>query len=226
MADLNNPELIIFDLDGTLVDSGIDITNALNYAITPYGLNPLAVEDTIKMVGEGLTRLIEKILVTSGGSLKRGDNNASIKDAVLDRFIKYYSEHLTDFTKPYPGVIKTLEMLGGYKKAIISNKRESLSKKLLEQLGLMKFFDVVLGSDSAPGKKPSPAPVKKVLEILGIEPHRAIIVGDSDFDIQAGKGAGLIAVAVTYGFRDRESLTSADFLIDNMAQLLTLIEKQ
>ena len=107
MADFNNPELIIFDLDGTLVDSGMDITNALNYAITPYGFKPLTVEDTIKMVGEGLTRLIEKIL---------GDNNASIKDAVLDRFIKYYSEHLTDFTKPYPGVTKTLEMLGGYKK--------------------------------------------------------------------------------------------------------------
>ncbi len=215
MENFNNLELIIFDLDGTLVDSGIDITNALNYAITPYGLNSLAGEDTIKMVGEGLTRLIEKIL---------GDNNAFIKDAVLDRFIKYYSEHLTDFTKPYPGVIKTLEMLGDYKKAIISNKRESLSKKLLEQLGLMKFFDVVLGSDSAPEKKPSPAPVKKVLEILGIEPHRAIIVGDSDFDIQAGKGAGLIAVAVTYGFRDRESLSNADFIIDGIGELLTLIE--
>ncbi|MEK7864501.1 MAG: HAD-IA family hydrolase [Nitrospirota bacterium] len=215
MADFNNPELIIFDLDGTLVDSGMDITNALNYAITPYGFKPLTVEDTIKMVGEGLTRLIEKIL---------GDNNVSIKDAVLDRFIKYYSEHLTDFTKPYPGVTKTLEMLGGYKKAIISNKRESLSKKLLEQLKLMKFFDVVLGSDSTSEKKPSPAPVKKVLEILGIEPQRAIIVGDSDFDIQAGKGAGLITVAVTYGFRDRESLSNADFIIDSIGELLTLIE--
>ena len=224
MKNFNNLELIIFDLDGTLVDSSMDITNALNYAITPYGLKPLTVEDTIKMVGEGLTRLIEKILVASGDSLRRGDNNASIKDAVLDRFIKYYSEHLADFTRPYPGVTKTLEMLGGYKKAIISNKRESLSKKLLEQLGLMKFFDVVLGSDSALEKKPSPAPVKKVLEILGIEPHRAIIVGDSDFDIQAGKGAGLITVAVTYGFRDRETLKDADFIIDSIGELLTLIE--
>jgi phosphoglycolate phosphatase len=216
MADFNSLELIIFDLDGTLVDSGMDITNALNYAIAPYGFKPLTVEDAIKMVGEGLTRLIEKIL---------GDNNASIKDAVLDRFIKYYSEHLADFTRPYPGVIKTLVMLGRYKKAVISNKRESLSKKLMEQLGLMKFFDVVLGSDSAAEKKPSPAPVKKVLEILGVEPQRAIIVGDSDFDIQAGKGAGLITVAVTYGFRDRAMLGNADFLIDSMAQLLTLIEK-
>ncbi|MCX5718083.1 MAG: HAD-IA family hydrolase [Nitrospirae bacterium] len=217
MENFNNLELIIFDLDGTLVDSGMDITNALNYAITPYGFKPLAVEDTIRIVGEGMTNLIEKIL---------GDNNAPIKDAVLTRFIKYYSEHLTDFTKPYPEVTKTLEILGRYKKAVISNKRESLSKKLLEQLGLIKFFDVVLGSDSVSEKKPSPAPVKKVLEILDIAPHRAIIVGDSDFDIQAGKGAGIVTVAVTCGFRDRESLSNADFLIDNMAQLLTLIEKQ
>ena len=190
----------------------MDITNALNYAITPYGFKPLTVEDTIKMVGEGLTRLIEKIL---------GDNNTPIKDAVLDRFIKYYSEHLADFTKPYPGVIKTLEMLGGYKKAIISNKRESLSKTL-GTTQTHEIFDVVLGSDSAPEKKPSPAPVKKVLEILGIEPHRAIIVGDSDFDIQAGKGAGLITVAVTYGFRDRESLRNADFIIDSIGRTANL----
>jgi len=217
MKNFNDLELIIFDLDGTLVDSSVDITNALNYAITAYGIKPLAVDDTIKIVGEGLTRLIEKIL---------GDNNASIKDSALDRFIQYYSEHLADFTKPYPGVTKTLEMLGGYKKAVISNKREALSKKLLEQVGLIKFFDAVLGSDSASERKPSPAPVKKVLEILGVEPHRAIIVGDSNFDIEAGKGAGVTTIAVTYGYRSREMLGSADFLIDNMNQLLTLIGKQ
>ncbi|NCO83525.1 MAG: hypothetical protein COZ31_02410 [Nitrospirae bacterium CG_4_10_14_3_um_filter_44_29] len=217
MKNFNDLELIIFDLDGTLVDSSVDITNALNYAITAYGIKPLAVDDTIKIVGEGLTRLIEKII---------GDNNASIKDSALDRFIQYYSEHLADFTKPYPGVTKTLEMLGGYKKAVISNKREALSKKLLEQVGLIKFFDAVLGSDSASERKPSPAPVKKVLEILGVEPHRAIIVGDSNFDIEAGKGAGVTTIAVTYGYRSREMLGSADFLIDNMNQLLTLIGKQ
>ncbi|MDI6744291.1 MAG: HAD-IA family hydrolase [Thermodesulfovibrionales bacterium] len=217
MENFNNLELIIFDLDGTLVDSGKDITNALNYAIAPYGFKSLTVEDTVKFVGEGLTRLIEKIL---------GDNNASVKDTAIERFINYYSEHLTDFTKPYPEVAKTLEILCRYKKAVISNKRESLSKKLLEQLGLMKFFDVVLGSDSVPEKKPSPAPVKKVLEILGVYPGRAIIVGDSDFDIQAGKGAGLITVAVTYGFRDRETLKGADFIIDSIDELPDLIGMQ
>jgi len=215
MANFNNLELIIFDLDGTLVDSSIDITNALNYAVTPYGFKPLAVKDTISLVGEGLTRLIEKIM---------GNNNASIKDAALERFIGYYSEHLADFTRPYPGVMTTLEALGRYRKAIISNKREFLSRKLLEQLELIKFFDVVLGSDSVPEKKPSPAPIKKALEILGLAPRKAVIVGDSDFDIQAGKSAGVTTVAVTYGFRKRETLKDADFIIDRMDELLTLIQ--
>ncbi|MBI5204548.1 MAG: HAD-IA family hydrolase [Nitrospirae bacterium] len=213
MENFKNPELIIFDLDGTLVDSSTDITNALNYAIKPYGLKPLTIKDTVKMVGEGLTRLVEKIVV----------NNTGIKNEVLDRFIAYYTEHLTDFTKPYPGIIEALEKLKRFKKAVISNKREALSKKLLEDLGLLRFFDIVLGSDSVHEKKPSPVPVKKVLELLKIAPGKALIVGDSNFDIQAGKSAGIITVAVTYGFRNRESLKGADFIIDDIKQLIGLI---
>lgn len=212
MDNFKKPELIIFDLDGTLVDSSTDITNALNYAIKPYGIKPLTIKDTVKMVGEGLTRLVEKIV----------GNTTAIKNEVLDRFIAYYTEHLTDFTKPYPGIIETLEKLGRVKKAVISNKRESLSKKLLEELGLLRFFDIVLGSDSVYEKKPSPVPVRKVLELLKIAPDKALIVGDSNFDIQAGKSAGIITVAVTYGFRDRESLRDADFIIDAIEELILL----
>ncbi|KAF0145527.1 MAG: phosphoglycolate phosphatase [Nitrospirae bacterium] len=213
MENFKNSELIIFDLDGTLVDSSTDITNALNYAIKPYGLKPLTIKDTVKMVGEGLTKLVEKIV----------GNNTGIKNEVLDRFIAYYTEHLTDFTKPYPGIIETLEKLKGFKKAVISNKREALSKKLLKDLGLLRFFDIVLGSDSVHEKKPSPVPVRKVLELLKIAPGKALIVGDSNFDIQAGKSAGIITVAVTYGFRNRESLKDADFIIDDIKQLTGLI---
>ncbi|MBI4689081.1 MAG: HAD-IA family hydrolase [Nitrospirae bacterium] len=224
MGNFKNLKLIIFDLDGTLVDSSKDITNALNHALKPYGFKPLTTDDTIKLVGEGLTRLVEKILVrTQADSPGRGENNAPILDEVLDRFIKYYSEHLSDFTRPYPGIRKTLEGLGGYKKAVISNKRESLSKRLLDELELLKFFDVVLGSDSVPERKPSPSPVKKVLESLKIRPDEAVMVGDSDLDIKAGKGAGLITVAVTYGYRNKELLKDANFSIDNMEQLLLLI---
>src|SRR3990172_5157521 len=162
-------KLIIFDLDGTLVNSSVDITNALNYAIGPYGPEALTVEKTIGLVGEGLTRLIEKLL---------GERLAGIRDVVLDRFLEHYSEHLTDFTLPYPGVRETLEMLGAYRKAVISNKREDLSRRVLENLELSGYFDIIWGSDSVPEKNPSPVPVLEMLKKLSFRPGEAVIVGD------------------------------------------------
>lgn len=207
-------KIIMFDLDGTLVDSSVDITNALNFATGPYGLGKVTVKETISMVGEGLTRLIEKML---------GIERAAIVPEVLDRFIGYYSEHLTDFTVPYPGVRETLARLADYRKAVISNKRESLSKKLLEELDLAEYFDVVLGSDSVEEKKPSPKPLLKVLGSFSLRPGESVIVGDSNLDIEAGRAAGMKTIAVSYGFRDISLLKGADFIIDHFAELAELM---
>ncbi len=217
MKNLKNVKLVIFDLDGTLVNSSKDITNALNHAIKPHGFNPLTEEDTIKMVGDGLTRLVEKLL---------GPDNQHIKETVLNSFISYYTEHLSDFSKPYPMVKETLAKLDKYKKAVISNKREFLSKKLLHDLDLLRFFDTVLGSDSASEKKPSPEPIKKVLSSLKVIPEDAVIVGDSDNDILAGKKAGIKTIGVTYGYRTAEMLKDADFLINKMDDLIPLITNE
>ncbi|MFZ2197305.1 MAG: HAD-IA family hydrolase [Thermodesulfovibrionales bacterium] len=203
-------KLIIFDLDGTLVNSIADITNALNYAVGPYGFEQLTVERTTGMVGEGVTRLIEKLV---------GQKAADLKDVVLKRFLEYYSEHLTDLTVPYPGVPETLEMLGGYRKAVISNKREDLSRRLLENLGLSGYFEVIWGSDSVPEKKPSPAPVIEMLKKISCGRDEAVMVGDSNYDIEAGRAAGVRTVAVSYGYRKVSLLKDADFIIDNMKEL-------
>ena len=217
--------LIIFDLDGTLVDSSVDITNALNYAVEPYGIRPLKVEDTIKMVGEGISRLIEKLIAGSFTGSVAGLEPGSMKDALTERFIEHYTAHIIDYTRAYPGVRETLEGLSGYKKAVISNKREALSKKTLEGLELMRFFNYVVGSDTTPEKKPSPVPVLKVLNELSVIPEEAVMVGDSNYDVDAGKAAGVTTVAVTYGYKPVEMIRHADYMIDRMGGLSELLER-
>ncbi len=226
--------LVIFDLDGTLVDSSVDITNALNYALEPYSLEPLSVVDTIQMIGEGISRLIEKIVDQRGSGILPAaaaefsgspQRLLDIRADVKSRFLEYYSEHILDYTREYPGVRETLEQLGAFEKAVISNKMESLSKKVLHGLGLSKYFIVVLGSDTTPEKKPSPLPVLKVLSDLRIRPDEAMIVGDSNYDVDAGKAAGITTVAVTYGYRQRDVISHADYLIDRMTDLTQLLEK-
>lgn len=207
-------KLIIFDLDGTLVDTSIDITNALNYAMKPYGLKNLTVDDTVKMVGEGITRLIEKLL---------GDEKIQAGDDVIKKFLDYYSEHLIDYSSVYPHVRETLDKLDGYKKAVISNKREYLSTELLGKLDLLKYFDLVIGSDTTSEKKPSAIPVIHAVTKLGVGPQESIMVGDSNYDIEAGKKTGVKTVAVTYGYRERQYLKDADYMIDSIEELLELL---
>lgn len=207
--------LIIFDLDGTLVDSRIDITNAINYALKDYGIGPYTVEEITSLVGRGITKLIEDLI--------KPYKEIPINN-VIERFLEHYERHIIDNTRPYAGVKETLEELRDYKKAVISNKREYLSKKALEGLGLLRYFEIVLGSDSTPEKKPSPLPVRMVLEKLNIPASEAVIVGDSDLDIKAGKSAGVLTIAVSYGYRPRELLLEADHIINNIRELPGLVK--
>ena len=185
--------LIIFDLDGTLIDSVGDISAAVNYAIEPHGLTPVTLEETRASVGEGVPSLIEKIL-----ALKK--TTFLDTEALTKRVLEYYSAHLAVNTVPYPEVRETLEHLGACRKAVISNKLTVLAERILEALDLSKYFEVVAGSDSSPERKPSPVPVLRVLSRLGVPPQEALIVGDSVYDMAAGRAAGLRTVAVTYGY--------------------------
>ena len=209
-------KLVMFDLDGTLVDSGADLTNALNYAIAPYPMGKLSVAETVALVGEGVSRLISKVV---------GRQCGDMRDDVLSRFVEYYSLHLSDETRPYPGVAAMLRQLSDRKKAVISNKMEAMSVKLLTDLGLREYFDLVLGSDSVDETKPSPKPLLHTLRHFSVAPEEAIMIGDSTYDIQAGRSAGVSAVGVSYGFRDASTLSDADFILDTMEDLLPLIKK-
>jgi phosphoglycolate phosphatase len=206
---------ILFDLDGTLVDTVTDIRNALNYALSPYGTKDLSVEETKKLIGEGLSRLIEKSL---------GKERITWKDAAIARFLDHYSKHIADNSIVYPFVRETLEKLSGYKKAIISNKKEDLSRDLLKKLGLLKHFELIVGSDTASEKKPSAVPVIYALSNFNIRPDEAVIVGDSTYDIEAGEKAGVKTIAVTYGYGERRHLLNADHIINSFNDLFLVLD--
>ncbi|HWR59560.1 MAG TPA: HAD-IA family hydrolase [Thermodesulfovibrionales bacterium] len=209
-------KLIAFDLDGTLIDSSVDITNALNYALEPYSRQRLSTGDTIKLIGEGINRLIEKLV---------GDRGGAVADAAMKRFLDHYTQHILDFTTVYFGVEETLERLDDYKKAVISNKREDLSRMVLDGLRLSRYFDIIIGSDTTPERKPSPVPILKALSEMNINASDAVIVGDSNYDVDAGKAAGVITIAVTYGYRPREVIAHADYIIDKMTDLVPVLAR-
>ncbi|MCX7913061.1 MAG: HAD-IA family hydrolase [Thermodesulfovibrionales bacterium] len=219
--------LILFDLDGTLVDTCVDITNAINYAIEPFDIKPLTPKETINLVGEGITRLMEKILerkeIYGSTVFPEIVSQQPIRDILVNRFLDYYSKHLTDNTTLYPGVREVLEYFKDFKKAVISNKREILSVRLLKELGILQYFDLVVGSDTTPERKPSPLPILYALSKLAVDNTSAVIVGDSSFDIMAGRKANIKTIGVTYGYRPAESLKDADFLIASIEELKNVI---
>jgi len=208
-------KLIIFDLDGTLIDSLKDITNAVNHATRPYGIAEKSVREMGDLLGTGISILIDRVL---------GDRRDELKEDVLNRVMDYYSAHLVEYTTIYPGVGDLLEKLVGYKKAVVTNKREQFAKTMLKELGLVYYFDSILGSDSVGAKKPSPLPLLHLLDLFKLDPSEAVMVGDSEIDIAAGQGAGVKTVGVTYGYRERESLEGADFIIDDIRDLPEVIE--
>lgn len=205
-------ELILFDLDGTLVNSIGDITDALNHALLPYGLKKLTPAETVTMVGEGPARLVTKALSWCGLEVD--------KDEIVNRFLDYYSLHPVVYTVPYPGVIDTLEKLSYWKKAIVTNKTEDVTMKVLNRLNMTGYFNMIVGVDTIPERKPSPEPVRHVLSTLGVTSEKAIIVGDSRIDMETGKAALLKTVAVTYGYGQDGFEAAGDYLIDDITRLV------
>jgi phosphoglycolate phosphatase len=207
---------IIFDLDGTLVDTARDLAEALSYAIAPWSRNPVSPEEVKPLVGEGIERLIMKGLI-------RDTFDADSKEAVK-RFVTFYNDHLTDYTLPYDGVVSTLNKLGAYELGVLSNKRTAMCIQILKDLSLDSYFKVIVGGDTPEAKKPDPRAMQYVLEKMNAEPVTSVMVGDSDVDIEAAHSAGVMCVAVPYGFRPRESLLKADCLVDRITDLPTAIK--
>jgi len=209
-------DLLIFDLDGTLVDTKQDLTNSVNHTRSEYDLPPLTLAQVMQQVGDGIRKLLERSLPDSGPE--------EIKQAIAT-FRKHYGEHLLDHSQLYPGVEETLQHFRGKKLAVLSNKPEEFTHTVVEQLGIGQFVQAVLGGDSVGALKPSPEPILHILRTLDVHPDKCIMIGDGPTDIESGRSAGTWTCGVTYGFRPRDVLSSCDpdLLIDDLAELKNLI---
>lgn len=213
---LFDPELIVFDLDGTLAATVPDIAAALNYALAAVGLPGYSEAAVAEMIGGGEEAFLRRAL---------GPDHQALYPGVRRLYLTYYSAHLVEATRLYPGVRETLAALGPRKLAVLSNKLAVLTQGIVTQLGLAPFFQAIRGGDSYGVLKPDPRGLAALIRELQAQPERTLMVGDKPADVLAGKGAGTATVAVTYGYGESARLAAAgpEALIGEFSQLLGLV---
>ena len=213
-------KLIIFDLDGTLVNSIKDITAGVNHALDLNGTDRLSTLSVSQMVGYGVPMLIHNAIKKASLQHCRFDKDC------IEKYLEYYSEHMYDFTTLYPGVFRAISPLLKYHKmAVISNKSQDFTNRILHHFNLWMSMDAVVGGDSLPEKKPSPVPCLHILDKLKIKPEEALLVGDTETDIKCGKSAGVKTVAAIYGYGKPGFQWEADYIISDITQLPKIIKE-
>ena len=210
-----NYELLIFDLDGTLIDTRQDITNSANQMLAHYGLDQKGVDEVTGYVGDGIAKLVERCM---------GDEDMNIDEAVL-LFKKIYTARLLENTRPYPSIVDLLKQLKVYRKAILTNKAYAPSKAITDGLGLTGYFEIFVGGDTLPRKKPFPDGVNYIIEKAGVGREKSLLIGDGRNDILTAAEAGLQSVYVSWGFSHDSSMTglSPDFTINHPDELLAIL---
>jgi phosphoglycolate phosphatase len=214
-ATNGNSRAIIFDLDGTLIDSKVDLVNSVNAMLRATHREEMPVEMVAGYIGHGAPRLIASVL----GAASTDDERA----AALNIFLEHYEKHSLDATRAYPGVEEALVLLNGNPMAVLTNKPTVASLQILERLGLAKYFQRIYGGDSFENKKPDPRGAQFILRELGAVAEESAMVGDSDVDVQTARNVGMRAIAVQYGFGkyDRKA-NPADQYIDRLTELVHL----
>ncbi len=216
-----NATILLFDLDGTLVDSVPDLTQSLNRVLGEHGYRPLTPAEVAPMVGDGVPALVER------GFAARGGSSAEAADA-LPRYIAIYEAHATELTRPYPGVPETLAELrrSGYRTAVCTNKLQQASHTVLDGLGLAALFDAVAGGDRYKVKKPDKGHLLGLIAELGGTADRAVMIGDSENDAAAAHAAALPLVIMRYGYARHDPATlGADAVLDTFAELPSALDR-
>jgi phosphoglycolate phosphatase len=216
--DFSSIRALIFDLDGTLIDSKRDLIRSVNAMLAEMGRETLH-EDTISgYIGHGASQLIARALGNGATEAER--------ERALKFFLAHYEQHKLDSTCAYPGVSEALEELKGFSMAVLTNKPVRVSVRILEGLGLVKYFQTVYGGNSFETKKPDPLGVRRILEEFGAAPEQAMLIGDSEVDVQTARSAGMLAGTVNYGFgvHDRGAYP-ADVYLNCLTELVPLLTR-
>jgi phosphoglycolate phosphatase len=213
---------IVFDLDGTLVDTAPDLINALNFILEREGMPAVPLQSARNMIGAGAKKLLERGLEIDGRNF-----SAPELARLTDDFIAYYAEHIADLSRPFDGLEAALDDLQGrgYRFAVCTNKLEWLSKRLLDQLNLSSRFAAICGADTFGVAKPDPAIFRQTVARAGGEVSAAIMVGDAGPDVGVARRAGVPVIGVSFGYTEVPILDlKPDRVIDHMSELRAAIE--
>ncbi|MFQ5353461.1 MAG: HAD family hydrolase [Thermodesulfobacteriota bacterium] len=207
-------DLLVFDLDGTLIDSSGDIANAANRTLLSLGHASMEKEAIRDKIGWGVNMLLRGLMP---------GEEAAVLATARERFLAYYGEALLVETRLYPGVLQTLLSLkkNGKKLAVLTNKPEVLSRRIIKDLELEAFFVNIAGGDTFDVKKPHPAPLESLMREAGVTAANTVLVGDSPIDCETGAAAGVFTIGVSYGFRPLIELDNAgcDMIIRDFTTL-------
>jgi phosphoglycolate phosphatase len=221
----SNKKLIIFDLDGTLIDSSPDLALAINHMLKTLNRETFTTDTIHYWVGNGAEVLVKRAL--SGSATIDETLDPELIKKALKIFLDFYAQNLAVETVTYPQVPQTLKALKahGYRLAIVTNKPFAFVKPILTTLGLMENFELILGGDSLEKKKPNPLPLLHVCKQLNVSTHEAVMVGDSKNDIQAANACNMQSIGLTYGYNYGENISvhNPSVVFDNFADILTLL---
>jgi len=212
-------KMVMIDLDGTLIHTAPDLADCANRMLADLGRAHYPLETVMTWIGNGVPRLVKRALT---GEMW-GEPDAALFDQALAIFQQHYAAHVSDLSRPFPGVVEGLEKLkqAGYRLACITNKAEAFTLPLLRNLDLHKYFELILSGDSLPKQKPDPLPLRHACQHFGITPDHGVLVGDSSNDVEAARAAGMPVLCVPYGYNHGHDIREShpDAVVNSLAEV-------
>ncbi len=210
-------DLMIFDFDGTLADTGEDIAASVNHALASLGLAQRPVREILGFVGDGVRILMERTL---------GEDHRTMLDEAMEFFLRHYEKHLLDRTKLYPAAEEVLNHFGSKKKVILTNKRYYLTMAIAKGLKIDRHFLEIIGADSTPYQKPDGRVIAYLLEKYEVPPRKAVMIGDGYNDVAAARNAGVLSLVHLNGLGNREKMIGmgADVYVEHLTEIRSVFQ--